>query len=604
MCGIYGNIGTKFNKINDVFSDNLNNRGPDDRDFFIDRKNNILLGHLRLSIIDTSTRSKQPMVSNKNDFVITFNGEIYNYVEIKKELLSLGYVFKTSSDTEVLLNAYIQWKEKSLEKLRGMFSFCVYDKKNKSFFLARDRFGIKPLLYYQDNNNFIFSSELKPFLNSRIIDNEVDSEAISQYYRYGSIKQPKTILKNVKSLLPGHYMIVSKDLKVQQKKYYDFQSESLKIQKINDYHNAVNLVKNELESATKYHMVSDVEVGAFLSGGIDSSAVVGLMKKFSNDKIRTFSIGFKNNHEVEDETDIAKRTSKFLNTKHHSILIDGNYVKNIFEKFIKSIDQPSIDGLNTFIVSMETSKHMKVALSGLGGDELFAGYRHFNDIKTYSQKNKNSLHSFVSSINKLRPNRFLDKYQHYGLNEEYILDSKRQINKRLNHILKNHHHIIRQTNESLSSLSSLQKISLLEINDYLLNTLLRDCDVLSMANSLEVRPVLLDHKIAELAFRLEDSFKIRDGKFKSVFVDAVKDIIPSEVWKRPKSGFELPFASWMNNELNDYFLEFVNSKVASQILNDKHLLRLRNRAKYKTLRRNDWLDFIFLAWLNINKIKI
>ena len=602
MCSIYGTIGKNHKKIEEFFSKELHHRGPDDSGVYYDENASLALGHTRLSIIDLSSHAHQPMTDEDEKYILVFNGEIYNYQEIKKELISLGYEFQTNSDTEVVLKSYVEYGEECVGHFRGMFAFCLYDKQKENLFLARDRFGIKPLIYTFLNDQFVFSSELKPFLKSNIISKRLSTEAMSEYFTYGSVKQPHTMLEGVYQLEPGHSMTVKLDRTHEIKRYYDYVSESEKLPKIKSYEEAVKTVREELEIATKYHMVADVEAGAFLSGGVDSTAVVAIMKHYCDKQINTFSVGFKNKTNIEDETDIATRSAKQMGCKHHNIKIDDAYVENIFDDFIGSIDQPSIDGINTYIVSRETAKEMKVALSGLGGDEIFAGYPHFKSINEYA-KQKKGLVSFVGQkINSIRPNRFTNKYEFVGEREEIAIDKQRAIHKYLNKLLNPQpfttYHL------PLTNLSSIQKISKNEIDGYMLNTLLRDNDVLSMTHSLEVRPILLDHKLVELAFSLDDSFKVRGGVLKSVFVDSVKDIIPSEVWQRKKTGFEMPFVDWMNGGLNKEFLQVISSSKASLIFNRDYLKNLQVRVKSKKLKKVDWMSFIFLSWLERYKVEI
>ena len=479
MCGIFGTLSNNYRSIGQKFLNDLHHRGPDDNGIFFDHEKNLVLGHNRLSIIDPSKQAHQPMMDKTESFIIVFNGEIYNFKELKKELVSFGYNFKTNSDTETVLYSYIHWGENCVEKFRGMFAFCIYDKRKGSLFLARDRFGIKPLIYSFFNNQFIFSSELKSFLNSNFIKKKLSQAAVSELFKYGAIKQPKTMLDGVFQILPGHYMTINSEKSFKIKKYYDYVKESFKLPKIENYNEAIIKVRQELEIATKYHLVADVDVGAFLSGGVDSTAVVALMKLYNDKKINTFSIGFKNKTYVQDETEVALRTARKLGCAHKNIKIDDEYVKNIFDNFIDSIDQPSIDGINTYIVSKETSKNMKVALTGTGGDEVFAGYQHFKFISQYANKKKNLISFLGQKLNRLRPNRFTKKYEYVGIEEEKAVEMKRCINSDLNQIL------INPLNNSYSmaqkKLSPIQIISKYEIDNYLLNTLLRDNDVLSMA---------------------------------------------------------------------------------------------------------------------------
>ena len=425
MCSIYGSIGCNYKYLENTFSNNLHHRGPDSRSFFSDNYRMISLGHTRLSIIDLSCESQQPMFSECEKYVLVYNGEVYNYLELRNELMLKGYNFKTSSDSEVVLKSYIEYGVDCVKKFRGMFAFCIYDKIKNQMYLARDRFGIKPLIYTFLNNQFVFTSELKPLLKSNIISKRLSQIALDQYFKYGSVSQPNTILEGVYQLMPGHRMVVNLDKTYFIECYYNLITESSKLSKCNDYAEAVDQVRCGLEEATAYHMVADVNVGAFLSGGIDSTAVVALMKKHSSEKISTFSVGFKGKTNVDDETDIASRTAKHLGCDHTSIKIDNNYIENIFDNFIQSLDQPSFDGINTYIVSLETSKQLKVSISGLGGDEIFAGYPHFEMISKYSKRNKNIISYFGDKINKIRSNRFTNKYKFIGVDEYVALDELR-----------------------------------------------------------------------------------------------------------------------------------------------------------------------------------
>ena len=595
MCGIYGTLGKNYRNIESLFSNGICHRGPDDNGIFFDDDIKVTLGHSRLSIIDLSSHAHQPMMSNDGNFILIFNGEIYNYRELKSDLLSLGYNFTTNSDTEVIHKSYMEFGSNCINQFRGMFSFCIYDKKKKEFFLSRDRFGIKPLIYTFLDDQFIFSSELKPFLRSNFISKKLSHYAVSQYFLYGSVKQPNTMLEGVYQLMPGHCMTVKMDRSYKISKYYDFIEKSKQQPKIDNYDEAVAKVREELEISTKYHMVADVEVGAFLSGGVDSTAVVAMMKHYSDKQINTFSVGFKNKTNIEDETDVATRTANYLGCNHHNIKIDGAYVENIFDGFIDAIDQPSIDGINTYIVSCETAKNMKVALSGLGGDEIFAGYPHFKTIIEYSNKKNGIVSFFGQRLNSLRPNRFTNKYAFMGVSEEVALDLQRTIKGDLYKILKKP--VVVDNGILPNFMSPIQKISISEINNYMLNTLLRDNDVLSMAHSLEVRPVLLDHTLVELALSLQDNFKIRNGFLKSVFIDSVKDIIPNEVWKRKKTGFEMPLEIWLNDNLNKKFSDAVYYLNSTELICKSQINSLKYRIKNRSARKSDWSYFVFSNWL-------
>jgi asparagine synthase (glutamine-hydrolysing) len=460
------------------------------------------------------------------------------------------------------------------------------------------------LIYTKTNDNFIFSSELKPILNSGLINKKLNYVALGDYFRYGSVKQPYTIIDNVYQLMPGHTMVVDFDKNIHIEKYYDLVESSNTYPIINDYKEACIETRAQLEAATRYHMVSDVEVGVFLSGGVDSTAVTALMNRFSSSRLKTFSVGWSNQSEVFNEVDIASRTANQLGTEHHNIIIDDNYITDCFDEFIDQIDQPSIDGLNTFIVSKETAKEVKVAISGLGGDEVFAGYPHFETIRRIVESEANLITFTKKLLFNIFPSKF-QKYKKFNGNYSYeeLVDLGRSISKNIYSSI-NFSFISKENNYiDKHNLSAFQRISLHEFENYLLNTLLRDADVMSMAHSLEVRPILLDHKLVEFAFGIQDSFKVRNGIMKSVLIDSVKDLIPSEVWNRQKTGFAMPFKKWLNSTLNTTFLEELNSFNGRSIFNENYFASLLFAAKNKQLESSNWKEFILITWLNRNGIE-
>lgn len=602
MCGIVGCFGSSYGSLDDSVIEKIGHRGPDDSGIYVDEGNSVALGHTRLSIIDVSNNAHQPMTDETGNFTLVYNGEIYNFDEIKGELEGKGYKFNTVSDTEVVLNSFIAWGPACLHRFRGMFSFCVYDRLKNELFLARDRFGIKPLVYtFAPSTGFLFSSELKPFLAGDFFPCILSTAAVNDYFRFGSVQQPLTILEGVYSLMPGHAMTVRSDFSYSIDQYYDLVSESANRHGPETYQEAISEVREELEHATRYHMVGDVPVGAFLSGGVDSTAVLALMSQYTDQPINTFCVGFRQAENVADEIEIATRTAKSLGARHSNIQIDDNYVANIFDGFIGSIDQPSIDGINTYIVSLETAKEMKVAVSGLGGDEVFGGYPHFAEIAKAARLKRGPATHLASYVNSLRPNRFTKNFSLRGLEAESGLQSLRTIAKPgriLNFSASG------QQPAHSSSLTSIQRVSKAEIEGYMLNTLLRDSDALSMAHSLELRPVLLDHKLVELAFRLDDGFKVRDGFLKSVLVDSVKELVPEEVWKREKTGFEMPFARWMNGRLNSTFSGVAKTQKAKKLFRKDYLVPLQCRIERKTLKRADWMSLILLSWIEQNDVQV
>lgn len=598
MCGIYGIFGHHAAQAEAIFADALHHRGPDDRGIFCKPEHNIAIGHTRLSIIDLSTSAHQPMTDASGRYVLVFNGEIYNYKELKAELEKTGVSFQTHSDTEVVLNSFIHWGETCLDKLRGMFAFAIYDQQAQTLFLARDRFGIKPLLYTFNGDRFTFSSELKPLLNSEHYRNTLDADAVQDYFRFGSVQQPKTILQGVSSLLPGHCMTVRANQQHTLHCYYqlaDHISSTLPGDKHLDYATARQTLLAGLEQAARYHMVADVDVGAFLSGGVDSTAIVALMQNYSDKPIKTFSIGFDNQNEVFDELSLARQTAQLLNTDHHEIRVTDTMVSQNFEDFISAIDQPSIDGMNTFLVSKFTAEHVKVAVSGLGGDEVFGGYDHFRRIQQLAALPQlPGLQALVDALHQRKPNAFTKYAALIGSAPEQatlrVRAQTRQIP--LKYLNTQDYAAISTYPEA----SCIQRVSLAEISGYLANTLLHDTDTVSMAHSLEVRPMLLDHKLVELGLSLPDAYKVTKTHLKQIFVDTIKDQIPEPVWNRKKTGFEMPFAKWLNNKLNGHYQMALNQPIAQQLLNKSYLNARQHAAQNKQLDRTDWKVLIFLHW--------
>lgn len=598
MCGIAGIIGNSPKMAVQRMVDAMTHRGPDDSGVWEDPESAVALGHTRLSIIDLSALGHQPMVDSSGRYRIVYNGEVYNYVELRRELSDAGVRFCSQTDTEVILVGYAHWGEGVVDRLRGMFAFGVWDSRERSLFLARDRFGIKPLVYAKAHSKFAFASELKVLTVGGVIEKRINDHALADIFTYGSVVQPRTIFDKVYTLPPGHWMKVKSDLTYIVEPYYELEDSTIRAFDDLDYKESVEQVRSLLEEAAKYHMVADVEVGAFLSGGIDSSAVVALMSRHASYPIKTFSVGFENQSEVDDERSIAQITANHLGCEHREVVVHDWYVDKIFDDFIDALDQPSIDGINTYIVSKAASGQVKVVLSGLGGDEIFGGYTHFDTILNGSAKNRNIGHDVLARMNALRPNRFTKKYEILGLHPVAAIDRIRQLHKNshLSQILKSipNKHYLKNYKENLDP---VQKVSLHETEHYLRNTLLRDADALGMRCSLEVRPVLLDHKLVEYALSLPAEYKVDHGCLKRVFVDAVQDLIPEHCWQQKKKGFEMPFATWMNGILHDRFKEAVHSATACELYNKNCLSNLKKRVQKRSALRKDWLHLVCLCWI-------
>ncbi|WP_333820783.1 asparagine synthase (glutamine-hydrolyzing) [Ohtaekwangia sp.] len=602
MCSIFGYISSK--SVNpDIFQQYLTHRGPDGHGIFKDDKTDLILGHGRLSIIDLSNSADQPMIDDDGNLILVFNGEIYNYLEIKADLSKRGHTFRTHSDTEVLLKAYKEFGKNCLTMLRGMFAFAIYDKQQETLFLARDRFGIKPLFYSFYQNQFVFASEVTPIVESGLIPKTISQQALDQFFLYGSVSQPNTIYSNISALMPASFLEVNvKNLKHTVTTYYSFVEESHKLRYSSlSYQEAIEIIRSKLEEATRYHLVADVEVGAFLSGGVDSTAVVALMSKYTETPIKTFSVGFAGATEVADETTLARQSATLLGCNHTDIIVGESEIQNLFEGFIGSLDQPSVDGFNTYIVSKAAAKSVKVVLSGLGGDEIFGGYEHFKLIQESSAKTPNILEQVLQKIHQLRPNKYTSHVSLYGQTPSEAIIQQRTL---LPYAVRKgllRKPIAGNSITDHDDLNALQQISKSEINNYLLNTLLRDSDVMSMAHSIECRPILLDHVLVEAAFAMPSNFKIRNGVKKSIFIDAVKDIVPAQVYQRKKTGFEMPLTTWLNKSLTSLTKDALESSAAKSIFSKNYIHESKTLAGQHRLKRHFWQSLVLLCWLNRSK---
>lgn len=581
MCGIAGVF--VLNENNNYWidslinaSDSLTKRGPDSGNIW--KSKNVALAHRRLSIIDTSETANQPMHDDSKRYTIIFNGEIFNFQELKTELSDKGIVFHTNSDTEVLLQLYINDKSYFLNKLNGFFAFAIYDQLNESLFIARDRFGVKPLYFFNDDNAFAFASEMKALVCFPI-KKEIDPLSLSLYFQYNFIPQPNTIYKNIKQLLPGHY-IELKNKSFEENCFYEipFKNQS-EIQPTN-YSSACNKFANLIEESVKRRMISDVPLGAFLSGGIDSSIVVSIASRFTS-KLKTFSIGFRG-EAFFDETHYAKLVAEKFKTDHTEFLLSSNDLLDNLFNVLDYIDEPFADSsaLLQYILSKETRKFVTVALSGDGADELFGGYmKHVGEykirnagiaektignfdflLKKLPQSRNNKLTTLIRRLNKLSSGLHLntkERYKYYSSisSAEYVdallLDKwkskKEEIVNAEEKWLKN-----------LSSKQDMNEVLLTDMKFVLPNDMLFKVDRMSMANSLEVRSPFLDFEVVDFAFSLTADYKIKGNKRKKIVQDTFKKILPNELYNRPKQGFEVPLLKWFRTELKPFINELTN----------------------------------------------
>jgi len=576
MCGIAGIFDNNSKKSSESLTkglkmmlDAIKHRGPDDRgEKKIGPKNgiNIYLGHQRLSIIDPSQGGHQPMSNNDSTLWISTNSEIYNYRELKDDLKH-EYNFQSKSDTEVLLRSYEVWGLDCLKKIRGMFAFAIWDDINNKLILARDRIGIKPLYYFSKNNIFLFSSELRALLASKIDKPGINPTGIFQYLSYGRMGSIDSILDSIMELPPGHFLVADKHgIKVQ--KYWDPFSENKLEQSPTKI---VQQIGSCLDEVARQHLVSDAPIGAFLSGGIDSSAVVSMISANTPTPIRTISVTFEDKD--YDESKYSSLFANHLGTNHNELLLSERDLIENLSPALASMDQPTVDGINTYMVS-QAAKNMglKVALSGLGGDELFAGYNSFslvprlNKIKKILNFLPTNLRKQLSNlISRLIPPsdksvklNHLIKGQYNGAHVYFLFRSlfceqelgilfsdplilKKEITKNLNST--------QELIDSHSRLSSVDLVSYLEMTHYMSTTLLRDTDMMSMAHGLEIRVPLLDHKLVELMFSIPSYMKIKQGIPKPLLINSLTRKLPEFIVRRKKMGFTLPFEVWMRGEM-------------------------------------------------------
>jgi len=578
VCGIFGicsSSGVRFQKEHFLNIKNvMQHRGPDDEGTYHDE--NIFLGHCRLSIIDLTSFGHQPMSNEDNTLWIVYNGEIYNYKELNVELSRHGHQIRSNCDTETIIHLYEEFGKECVHHLRGMFAFVIWDIHTKTLFSARDQFGIKPLYYSQVKEKLVFASELKALIASGLVPKVINPTAIWHYLSFGAIPTPLTIWKDIWTLPPAHRLTFCNG-RVEIEQYWDPKTTQIQSEgKGMTEQEAVSEVRRLLEEAVHLQLISDVPLGAFLSGGIDSSTIVGLMTQFSHQPIRTFSVGYDVGGDKFDERRFALMAARHFETDHQELLVTCQDLISKIEKIIWYMDQPSHDALNSFVVSQAAASGVKVALSGLGGDELFGGYSTFKFIsllhkfhwvkrnlpswvKQTAVKLEKALHmryraqwplrvcvgiggGYDTIIEQFAIIRFFftDIEKRSLLSPDFLsfLRSDDQHNSSL--------HLLRIIADSVHDSDLFNQISYLELKTYMGDVLLRDMDVMSMANSLEVRVPLIDQKLVEFVISLPGYLK-QDGsrKSKHLLIESVKDLIPIELLYRRKKGFALPMPIWL-----------------------------------------------------------
>jgi len=635
MCGIAGILkldrSSVDRKVLQKMVDSIIHRGPDAEGIWIDQS--IGLGHRRLNIIDLSANANQPMFSANNRYVIVFNGEIYNYLELKKDLQNKGIEFKTTSDTEVLIELFAIEGINCVSKLRGMFAFAIWDREEKSLYLCRDRVGIKPLYYSITDSQVSFGSEIKEILYADSSLRTINSDALWKYFRLMTVPKPETIIKGIDKLEPGTYIKISHDADMESRKYWDLKDKIKKNSSDFDEETETKKLREELLDSIRHHMIADVEVGAFLSGGLDSSSIVTLMKKVApGTPLSTYSINFPENEKV-DEGKFSSQVADLIGADHHIVRFTENFVNDL-EDIVWYCDEPFAisSAYGIYQMSKHASQKLRVVLSGDGGDEIFCGYTGYQqNYKNGTAISRNILHLLSTSLmfsNKLLKNKNLDELSYKMLKKSYSgphLISEKQAygyGMGLVEVLNpeymssylsswNNRKYI-EYYKSVKDLDELTRRMYTDVHTRLVDEMLTKADRMTMAHSLEGRVPLLDHKLVEYMYSLPSTLKVNthnnqvEGKY--LLKKAMEEYLPDDLIYRKKKGFDIPVRDW----IKDYdFLSYFEGKVVdgylvnSKLIDRNSLISLIDRHSKGHTNRGDiiWVMGIFEAWLSLMEKK-
>ncbi len=598
MCGFVGFVDKEKNKqkiIKDM-ANMIKHRGPDSDGYFCDE--NVALGFRRLSIIDLNNGS-QPIYNEDNTKVIVFNGEIYNYEELKIELLKCGHVFKTETDTEVLLHGYEEYREELLPKLRGMFAFVIYDTNSKELFAARDFYGIKPFYYYKNDDELLFSSEIKSFLAHPNFKKELNLEMLESYLTFQYSVGEDTFFKNVYKLRPGHYLKY-KDGSLEIKKYYELKFDEDNTKTLEEWEKGI---REHLDDSIKAHKISDVEVGSFLSSGVDSSLIATL-----SNVDKTFTVGFENKQ--YSEIDYAKDLSQKINTKNINKTITKKEYFDKISDIMYYMDEPLADPscIALYFVANIASQNVKVALSGEGADEIFGGYNIYAEPYTWAWYYKipypirKLIGSCASIFKHKRGINFLIR-RGQKLEDRYVGNAFIFNNKEVKKILsykpykKGYQEFTKEYYDKVKDKDDVTKMQYIDFNFWLIGDILLKADKMSMANSLEVRVPYLDRIVIDYARHIPTKYKVDKNTTKKCFRRVASEVLEDKVSSKKKLGFPVPIRNWIKeddiyNKIKSRFLE------ASEFFNTKEIVKLlddhRNN-KYDNSRKI-WTIYIFLIW--------
>lgn len=598
ICGVKDKIVIDRNNLKEMTS-SLRHRGPDSSNIEVLR--NTGLGHARLSIIDLSASGNQPMSNEDQTIWLTYNGEFYTFIEYKEELIKKGHIFKSNTDSEVIIHLYEEYGLEFVEKLRGMFSFAIYNSKEDRLVLVRDRVGIKPLYYYYDGSKFVFASEIKAILKYPGVNREIDFEALNMFFTFGYISGEKSIYKNIKKLPPAHYLVFEKD-KIKIKRYWTLPG---KINYRNEHETLIDL-DNILNEAVRMRMVSDVPLGVLLSGGVDSSLVASIMAKHSDKPIKTFSISFSDNK--YNEIEHARKVAEYIGSEHYEFNVDLEK-SEIIEDLMYYYDEPFADSsaIPTYFVSKMAKEYVTVVLSGDGGDELFGGYNWYDWMyrKAAFERVPITLRRIIGSLNRITPLNYPGKhflsvfdYNEYDtFFERTAFFNKKELKKLLN-IDRNEDYLNDYKDfYNNSGTTLLQRLTRTDFNHYLSDDILTKVDRASMSVSLEARVPLLDHKLCEFAFSLPDEFKIKGRYRKYIIKQIAKNYLPPDFNYERKQGFSIPQSEWLRGKYGDIILDMIPD---NEYLHKNYVKALvkEHKSGNKINSKKLWPILIFLLWNN------
>ena len=623
MCGINGVLGLqdeiRARKIVGLMNQTLQHRGPDDEGHFVEE--GVALGHRRLSIIDLSAAGHQPMQSHDGRYLLVFNGEIYNFKELKKQL---DYPFRTGTDTEVILAAYGKWGKGCLEHLNGMFAFALYDRLAKEVLIARDRLGIKPLYYYVDQGILAFSSELRPLLKSGLVPKKADRQGLNDYLRYQTVHAPATIVEGVKMLMPGNLMCIGLSGKEPAMSIHCWWKTDTTRYDLDNIPAAVihKEIRKRMYEAVESRLVADVPFGAFLSGGIDSSLVTGIMSEVSAKPVHTFNISFA--EEQYSEARYARQIAEKYKTVHTEIQLSSADFLELLPAALQAMDHPSGDGPNTYVVSKATKEAgISMALTGLGGDELFAGYPAFkrmhrlNSLKALWKLPTGLRKAAGETLYKLKPGMAAGKIRASLAEPQFSFAGNFAYTRRVlleEQILK----LLAKPQETIDPLLAsvqlagvkegkiLSATSQADIGSYMQNVLLRDADQMSMAHALELRVPFLDYRLVEYVLAVPDIIKYPHTQ-KKLLTDSLPHILPDNIINRPKMGFEFPWAHWLRHELNDLANHQLMQLGGNGVFKEESIAGLWKQFKQKDPNvsySRIWPLVVLSHWLEQNEISL